>query len=358
MPTLRKNYLVKKRNVLNEIRANSMTLQELRFFSIYLSKINAKDPGTRIVRFSLSDFHAIMELESRIKIDYMKRVTDSLLCKVVNIPTERGGYEAFQLFKECKVDIDEKGEWYVEIDAHDKALPLMFEFQSRFFSYQLWNALRLRSSNQLRMYEVLKQYEKIGSRVLGIDELKELLGVEKNEYGDRFDNFKKKVLDACQQALKETTDIKFTYEPYGKKGKGGKILFLKFIIEKNTDYVDQLTLFEFIEERKQEIEGEREFWDEQDETDEDAEGDIINPVYREKIKFFMESCNNEFSFNEVVVLFNEMRNKLPISLIREEIQCYDYLSDKYSEMIMRNDKNKIKHRFAYLKSIIGKDYEP
>ena len=250
MATLKKNYLIKKRNVLNEIRANSMTLQELRFFSIYLSKINARDSSTRVVRFSLDDFHAIMELDSRIKIDYMKRVTDSLLCKVVNVPTESGGYTAFQLFKECRVDMDEKGEWYVEIDAHDKALPLMFDYQARFFSYQLWNALRLRSSNQLRMYEILKQYEKIGSRVLGVDELKELLGIGKNEYGDRFNNFKTKVIDACQEALQESTDIKFTYEPHGKKGKGGKILFLKFTIERNTEYVDQLTLFEFIEEHQ------------------------------------------------------------------------------------------------------------
>ena len=357
MATLRKNYLIKKRNVLNEIRANSMTLQELRFFSIYLSKINARDSSTRVVRFTLSDFRAIMELDSRIKIDYMKRVTDSLLCKVVNVPMERGGYEAFQLFKECRVSMDEQSEWYVEIDAHDKALPLMFEFQSRFFSYQLWNALRLRSSNQLRMYEILKQYEKIGSRVLGVDELKELLGVAKNEY-PRFGDFKNRVLDACQQALKESTDIKFTYEPHGKKGKGGKILFLKFTIEKNTDYVDQLTLFEFIEERKQEIEETPEdYWDELDEDASDN-GEGMSSEYREKIEFLAEACNNEFSFNEVVVLFGEMRKTLPYSLWREDIQCYDYLMDKYREMTMRNEKNKIKHRFAYLRSIIGKDYEP
>jgi len=352
MSTLRKNYLIKKRNVLNEVRANNMTLQELRFFSIYLSKIDAKDTSTRVVRFSISDFQAIMELDSRINIEYMKRVADSLLCKVVNVPTERGGFTAFQLFKECKVDMDKKEEWYVEIDAHDKALPLMFEFQSRFFSYQLWNALRLRSSNQLRMYEILKQYEKIGSRVVGIDELKELLGIAKNEY-QRFGDFKVYVLNACQQALKESTDIKFTYEPYGKKGQGGKILFLKFFIEKNTDYVDQITLFEFIEERKSEVMSEPADWDGQEEGAGDGEG--MSAVYRYKIEFLGEACNNEFSFNEVVVLFNEMRGKLPDGLIRDDIQCYDYLSDKYREMLMRNDKNKIKHRFNYLRSIIGKD---
>jgi plasmid replication initiation protein len=353
MVTLRKNYLVKKRNVLNEIRSNSMTLQELRFFSIYLSKINAKDLSTRVVRFALDDFRAIMELDSRIKIDYMKRVTDGLLCKVVNIPTEDGGYDGFQLFKECRVHLDEKGDWYVEIDAHDKALPLMFEFQSRYFSYQLWNALRLRSSNQLRMYEILKQYEKIGSRVLDIDELKSLLGIGKNEY-PRFGDLRKWVIDACQQALFEYTDLKFTYEPYGKKGKGGKILFLKFFIEKNENYIDQLTLSEFIEEHK--LETEEIIVDDENIGEIDSEN--ISVAYNKKIEFLAEACNNEFSFQEVVVLFNEMKNTLPHSLLREDIQCYDYLSDKYQEMRMRNSRTKIKHRFSYLRSIIGKDYEP
>jgi plasmid replication initiation protein len=353
MAMLRKNYLVKKRNVLNEVRANNMTLQELRFFSIYLSKINAKDINTRIVRFPIDDFKSIMEI-GRIDINYMKRVTDSLLGKVVSVPTERGGYEAFQLFKKCRVDMDEMGEWYVEINAHDDALPLMFEFQSRYFSYQLWNALRLRSSNQLRMYEILKQYEKIGSRVLGVDELKELLGIGKNEYS-LYKDFRVRVLDACRQALHESTDLKFTYEPYGKKGKGGKILFLKFAIEKNEEYVDQLTLAEFIDERRLEAEVIEDDWDEQ--TD-GAGVENMSSVYRERIEFLAEACNNEFSFEEIIVLFNEMKKILPYSLIMEDIQCYDYLSDKYQEMLMRNTKTKINHRFGYLRSIIGKDYEP
>ena len=109
----------------------------------------------------------------------MKTVTNSLLSKVVNVPTERGGYTGFQLFKRCRVDIDDNAEWYIEIDAHDEALPLMFEFKDKYFSYQLWNALRLKSPNQLRMYEILKQYEKIGMRILSIEELRNLLGIDK-----------------------------------------------------------------------------------------------------------------------------------------------------------------------------------
>jgi plasmid replication initiation protein len=238
-----KDFVIEKKNVLNEMRASGWALQELRFFSIYLSKINARDEKTRLVRFPMSEFQRIMEL-GRINIDYMKKVTDSLLCKLVHIPSERGGYTAFQLFKECKVDRDNNDEWYIEIDAHDKALPLMFDIKSRYFNYQLWNALRLRSPNQLRMYEILKQYEKIGERTLKLEELRLLLGIEPHEY-IRWNNFKARIINTCQKVLAETTDIKYTYETIraGRKG----IVAVKFFIEKNTDYVDQLTLHEFID---------------------------------------------------------------------------------------------------------------
>ena len=341
MPTLRKNHLIQKRNVLNEIRANSMTMQELRFFSIYLSKIHKDKPETRVVRFPIDDFKAIMEL-GRIDIGYMKSVTNSLLCKVVNVPNERGGYVGFQLFKRCRVDKDKNNEWYVEIDAHDDALPLMFEFKNKYFSYQLWNALRLRSSNQLRMYEILKQYQTIGHRILTIEELKELLGIGKNEYGDRFNNFKKYVLDACQQALKEHTDIKFTYEPYGKKGKGGKILALKFTIEKNDDFIDQLTLDMFIDEKKAEVNS----------LAEDMHEDI-NPKFRERIEFFMEACENAFYFDDVVIINDLMNEKMPYM---DELEAYNHLNRKYKEM-MRNDRigDGIKNKFKYFCSIIGTD---
>lgn len=248
MPELFDKAIVAKRNVLNELRSNGMTLQELRFFSIYLSKINPLDISTRLVRFSLSDFQKIMGF-GKLNVGQLRESTDSLLCKIVCIPDENGrGMRKFQLFKECHLFQDDYNEWYIEIDAHDRALPLMFDFKEKYFKYELWNALRLKSANQLRMYEILKQYEKIGKREIAIKELRELLGIAEKEY-DRWDNFKKKVLDSCQAALKETTDICYTYER-GKTGAGGKWLTIIFHISKNKDFVDKLSLKEFIDLQK------------------------------------------------------------------------------------------------------------
>ena len=245
MSELFETAIVEKRNVLNELRSNNMTLQELRFFSIYLSKINPWDKSTRVVRFPLDDFRRIMGLGYDMNITHFKYTIRHILQQIVEIPNENGsGYTAFQLFKKAKIEKNEQNEWYVEFDAHDDALPLMFDFKNRYFKYELWNALRLKSTNQVRMYEILKQYEGLGKREMTVKELRELLGISAKEY-DRWERFRVRVLDSCQQALKETTDICYTYER-GRVGKGGKWLSIIFHIEKNENYVDKLTLEEFI----------------------------------------------------------------------------------------------------------------
>lgn len=233
--------IVEKRNVLNELRATNLTLQELRFFSIYLSKINPYDKKTKDVRFPLSDFQKIMEF-GRLNIQQLKESTDSLLGKKVHIPLESGGFKGIVLFDQCEVNKDIHGRWYVEISASNAALPLMFDFKDRYFKYELWNALRLKSANQIRMYEILKQYEKLGKREIAINDLRELLGIAPNEY-PRWNNFKTRVLDSCQQALKEITDISFEYER-GKVGNGGKWLTIIFTISKNEPTDSQMVLFE------------------------------------------------------------------------------------------------------------------
>ena len=346
MPTLKNHYLVEKRNVLNEIRSNSMTLQELRFFSIYLSKINQRDINTRVVRFSLDDFQTIMELNSNLKIPYIKSVTNSLLSKVVNVPNpETGGYKGFQLFKECEVETDENGEWYVQIDAHDLALPLLFEFKNKYFTYKLWNALRLKSSNQLRMYEILKQYQTLGYRVLKVEELRSLLGIAKDEY-PRFGDFKTYVLNACQRALQEYTDIKFTFEPHEKRGKGSKVVSIKFTILENEDYTDQLTLSEFIEEKKLEASADDDIGDEN--------GDTGSP-YSDRINFLMGACNDEFTYIQVVTLNDKMRDCMPCEEFKMQTLCYHYLKNRYNEMVRHAEKDGVRNRFGYVKSLIGKD---
>lgn len=323
--------IVQKRNVLNEIRKNNMSLSELRLFSVYLSKINSRDVSTRLVRFPLEDFQKIIGVAvGTDNITHFRNTIISLLQQVVQVPNERGGYTAFQLFKQIDVDKDEFDQWYVEIDAHDKALPLMFDFKNRYFSYELWNALRLKSSNQIRMYEILKQYETLGKREIAVTELREMLGISSDEY-PRWDNFKIKVLDSCQHALAENTDITFTYEK-GKSGRGGKWLTIIFHIQKNKKHVDKLNLEDFIDQNS------------------NIEAETIE-YGGELADLLGETCNNEFSPEQIRVL-----QDLILRFIGHDyIKCSDYLTHKLNITNAYCKRKDTESRYKYLLRMINND---
>lgn len=332
--------IVEKRNILNELRGNNMTLQELRFFSIYLSKIDPYNIQTRIVRFPLVEFMKIMGF-GRLNIKQLQASTDSLLCKLVHIPDENGrGVQTFQLFKKSYIFQDDNDEWFVEINAHDDALPLMFEFKNRYFKYELWNALRLKSANQIRMYEILKQYETIGERELTIEELRALLGIDPKDYSGRtgWSDFKKKVIDSCQQALKDTTDIYYTYEK-GRSGRGGKWLSVIFYIHKNNEYASPLSLEKFISMQKN-----IDVLQTEDESSIKDYGSELGNLLGDMV------LRNEFDCKQVNVLKDMVEQAI---LEDDNLKRCSYLSNMLHRMDVYSPKEE--KRFIYLCKMIQND---
>ena len=203
---LSKNYNVTKSYAINNLIENRLTIQELRLFSVYLSRINPKDINTRKVRFLLDDYLRLTGLSRLYPSDIVPSMK-KLCTKTFTIIKDTEDIDVFTIFNKISYNKTDK---CIEITAHDDALPYLFELKKNFFSYKLWNILRLKTVNQLRMYEILKQYEKAGKREIDVIQLKELLGIPADKY-PRIDNFKRKVLDKCQAALKDYTDIYFTY---------------------------------------------------------------------------------------------------------------------------------------------------
>ena len=336
MSDLFETAIVQKRNILNELRAKDLSLLELRFFSIYLSKINPRNIETRVVRFPLSDYQKIMKL-GRINIPHLKASTDSLLGKKVHIPLESGGFTTIVLFDRCTVDKDKDENWFVEISANSSALPFMFDFKDRYFKYELWNTLYLKSSIQIRMYEILKQYEKIGKREIDISELRELLGIEPDKYS-RLERFKAKVLDHCQKALEENTDICYTYER-GKTGRSGKWLSIIFYIYKNKNCTRNMQLDD-IGDVNDNIDIELGY-DSQEEIDYGSElANLLGSA----------ALNDEFNIDQVRVLQDLTKKAVKGS---DHLEMCNYLVEKVHKMNVYNPKKE--NRFKYLCKIIESD---
>jgi plasmid replication initiation protein len=343
------NFKIERSNELNAFRPKNMSLTELRFLAIYQSKINARNPNTRAVKFSLKEFCRIMDIH-QMNVTHIKKVADDIICKPVHLPSDmsNNGFMVIPLFNECNVYQNKKtNEWEVKIECHPKVLPYMFEMRKNYFTYKLWNALKLKSVNQIRMYENLKQYEKIGQRVIELDELKSLLGIEKNQYS-LFKDFRVRVIEPCQVALEEHTDIKFTYETIRS---GRKITALKFTITKNENFKDDLRLKEFIsDEDLADIIGEQHASKgdnpRKDACNVDGKTEVVDSLDAMYLK-----CNEAYTKDELRMLMDYIKN----SGIKLHTSVENYIYSIYCKVRIEgsNVNNMFKYTFSIIESQIN-----
>lgn len=126
---------------------------------------------------------------------------------------------------------------YLDISFHPKMKPFLLQLQTQFLMYDVRNILQLQSSYSVRIYELLKQYEKIGKRTFSIDNLKETLSVI-DKY-PLYANFKQRIIVKAQEDLAAFTDISFTFEEI-KKGRATHTIV--FTIKSNKTIVEERKL--------------------------------------------------------------------------------------------------------------------
>ena len=128
-------------------------------------------------------------------------------------------------------DVNYNSRGTVRFKVHEDLKPLILDLEKNYTKYYFSNIARLKSTYAIRIYELLKQYEFKGERLLSIDEIKGFLKIESGTYV-KYNDFKKKVILVAQNELKEKTDIYFEFEEL-KEWK--KVYSIRFIIFKNMD---------------------------------------------------------------------------------------------------------------------------
>lgn len=103
-----------------------------------------------------------------------------------------------------------RSEGVVEASFNENIRPYLLELRDNFTKAQLSQLLKLKSSVSHRIYWLLREYATFGKRVIGLAELRNVLGLT-TEYENRFDHFRERVLDRAQSELAQT-DLPFTYE--------------------------------------------------------------------------------------------------------------------------------------------------
>lgn len=84
--------------------------------------------------------------------------------------------------------------------------------EAEFTSYQLEKVGNMTSAYAVRIYELLIQYQELGSRTLSLTALREALGIEAGEY-KLTSNFTRKVIDISVEQINIHSDLVVKYEP-------------------------------------------------------------------------------------------------------------------------------------------------
>jgi len=183
----------------------------------------------------------VSELEAKLQAEQnetrLKQFAKKLISKPIEVPTANGWIVA-NWFSDIEYI---RGEAKFKVRFSEKLKPYLLQLKERFVSYNLKYILPLTSTYSVRIYQLLKEYEKLTKRYFEVEELMELLQVPKSYRS--YTNFNAKVLKVAERELREHTDIYFTLE---EEKEGRKVSRLIFRIHKNTHKkeVEEARLFD------------------------------------------------------------------------------------------------------------------
>ena len=301
---------MKNRNVVKQdyhlVNARyKLNTSEIKFIMTAIAQINADDDDLKEYEIKVSELEQKLQAEQNET--RLKQFAKKLLSKPLEIPT-KDGWIVVNWFSKIQY-VRGQAKFLVRIDKDLK--PYLLKLKERFVKYNLKYILPLTSNYSIRIYQLLKEYEKLQKRTFTVTELQELLQVPKSlkVYAD----FKRKVLKVAREELKEYCDIYFEKIDY-KLGteikQGRKVTEIVFKIKTNKELLekDQPSLIH----------------------QEQSEQELIKPYLNQKIYvgdelFFIEEIKkdtdaNSEHFNKYIVVAKNKTKKVKLKMQNIELQ--------------------------------------
>lgn len=233
--------LITKSNVL--IEANyKLGVVEQKIILYLASNINSKDSDFKTYTLSIKEFNRLLGLKGNPKYTELRRITRELMHKVFEVRIDKKviqvAWLSYVAYNESDGTIDIRFDPFLR--------PYLLELKREFTSYRLENVVKLKSSYAIRIYEFLKQYERLHERTFSLMDLRKMLGAE--DVYPAYGNFKQRVLVPAQAELKKKTDISFEIEEIKVGRRVDKIKFLISSVKKKDK--NPLNILEGIVEEK------------------------------------------------------------------------------------------------------------
>ena len=115
---------------------------------------------------------------------------------------------------------------YIELEFSPKLKPYLLQLKDSFTKLNRERLISFKSQHTGRVYELLKQYEKIKCREITIEKFKKYLGFENYEY-KLYSEIKRSIIKRALNEINKNSDINVDFEEIKE---GRKVIAIKFII--------------------------------------------------------------------------------------------------------------------------------
>jgi plasmid replication initiation protein len=213
----------------------TLTVTEQKLIRLLASMIKKDDDDFKEYKFQTKVLIKVLNTSSSRFYRDIDNITDLLMQRIIKIKDkETGDWEKYHWVDTAKY---KKGILQLRIHKDLKPFYLSLDWYSK---YQLKNIMQFKSTYSFRLYELFKQYEGIGYRLISIEELRLILDINKKQY-PKFANLKQKVLNVGIKEINTNTDLYISFEEIKESR---KVTSLKINIKPNNKFKNDMSLLD------------------------------------------------------------------------------------------------------------------
>ena len=230
-----KDETIVKSNKLIEARMK-FSGNEYKLITYLLGKIKKNDREFRTFNISIQELnkYCFGGISGTKTYNYIKHEYSKKLSKKDIEIKGKNGIKIYNWF--TIIDTDKKGIFSVCFSPELKDFLLENEADYEnggYTKYKFSNIMNFINFYSLRIYEIVKQYEKLGKRTISVEDLRYMLGLSEKQY-KRYHNFKLRILSPAIEAINRETDIKITFREEKEGAKINNIVF--YIVSQRTNH--------------------------------------------------------------------------------------------------------------------------
>lgn len=228
---VKNNKLIVKSNYIVEA-SYKLSVGEQRVIYILTSMINKDDADFKLYKFTAKQFADIIGTKSKNIYNQVSQYVEALRDRDLTIIKEKSILKTKWL-SSAEYFVDEG---YVELEFSPKLKPYLLMLKERFTKLSVEQMVSFTSQYSGRIYELIKQYEKIGERTFKVEDLRSLLGIGFDEY-KQYGLLKQRILNKAKKEINSDSDLLIDFDEIKK---GRKVESIRFIIKSNIKIINEV----------------------------------------------------------------------------------------------------------------------